>query len=52
MNLLQLKPRKVLNKAFLKVKAKTFMLPDIYFDQLVYQLYGLSAEEIRIVEGK
>ncbi len=52
MNLIQLKPRKSLNKAFLKVKAKTFVLPDIYFSQLVCQLYGLSAEEKGIVEGK
>jgi len=52
MNLIQLKPRKALNKAFLKVKAKTFILPYFYFSKLVYQLYGLSAEEIKIVEGK
>ncbi|WP_219291339.1 hypothetical protein [Arthrospiribacter ruber] len=40
-----LKPRQALNKAFLKVKPFT----QVY--QLVFELYGLTEEEIRIVEG-
>ena len=41
-----LKPRQALNKAFLKVK---LIKTQVY--QLVYELYGLTEEEIRIVEG-
>jgi hypothetical protein len=41
-----LKPRQALNKAFLKVKPVRSQI-----DQLVYELYGLTEEEIRIVEG-
>ena len=40
-----LKPRQVLNKAFLKVKP----LKQVY--QLVFELYGLGEKEIKIVEG-
>ena len=62
MNLIQLKPRKALNKAFLKVKAnrndielvKTNLIKLVYTYnyQLVYQLYGLNEDEIGIVEGE
>ncbi|EOZ95469.1 putative type IIS restriction/modification enzyme [Indibacter alkaliphilus LW1] len=41
-----LKPRQALNKAFLKVKPLKKQI-----DQLIYELYGLTEEEIRIVEG-
>jgi hypothetical protein len=42
-----LKPRKALNKAFLKVKPTL----EIEIDQLVYQLYNLTPEEIAIIEN-
>ncbi|WP_439490889.1 hypothetical protein [Algoriphagus sp.] len=41
-----LKPRQALNKAFLKVKPVRSQV-----GQLVFVLYGLTEEEIRIVEG-
>jgi hypothetical protein len=41
-----LKPRQVLNKAFLKVCPVSNQ-----FGQLIYELFGLEDEEIRIVEG-
>jgi hypothetical protein len=40
----ELKPRKALNKTFLQRHIET------QIDQLVYQLYGLTEEEIGIVE--
>lgn len=40
-----LKPRQVLNKSFLKAKPVRTQI-----DQMVYELYGLKEEEIRIVE--
>ncbi len=56
-----LKPRKALNKAFLKVKpnrsdiekfkANLKALLEQEIDWLVYGLYGLTEGEIRIVEG-
>lgn len=71
MELKELKPRKALNKAFLKVKPnrteiegfKTNLIQlldrtnDTESDlenkiyQLVYQLYNLTEEEIKIIEG-
>ena len=42
-----LKPRKALNKAFLKVNPTL----EIETEQLVYQLYNLTPEEIAIVEN-
>lgn len=48
MILKELKPRKALNKAFLKVKPNR---TEIEIDQLVYQLYDLTEEEIVIVEN-
>ena len=69
MELKELKPRKALNKAFLKVKPnrteiegfKTNLIPllDRTIDtdlenkiyKLVYQLYNLTEEEIKIIEG-
>jgi len=49
MELHLLKPRISLNKAFLKVKPNR---PEIGIDKLVCQLYGLTEEEIKIVEGE
>jgi hypothetical protein len=56
-----LKPRKALNKAFLKVKpnrsdiekfkANLKVLLEHEIDRLVYGLYGLTEEEIGIVEN-
>jgi hypothetical protein len=59
MELISMTPRLALNKAFLKVKPNrqeiehfndtSFLESQI--DQLVYELYGLTEEEIKIVEG-
>ncbi|MCH7402243.1 hypothetical protein ACFOUP_18445 [Belliella kenyensis] len=46
MNHKYLKPRQALNKAFLKVKPVRAQI-----NQLVYELYGLTEEEIRVIEG-
>lgn len=60
MTLSLFKPLKILNKAWLCIKPDRIAL--IYptadtssleqeIDQLVYELYGLTEEEIKIVEG-
>jgi hypothetical protein len=48
-----LKPRKALNKAFLKVKpVRTEHLDfEAQSDMMVYGLYGLTEEEIEIIEN-
>jgi hypothetical protein len=56
-----LKPRKALNKAFLKVKPNRsdiekfklnlIALKEQEIDRMVYGLYGLTEEEIGIVEN-
>jgi hypothetical protein len=45
-----LKPRKALNKAFMKAKPKRSEI-EAEIDQLVYQLYGLTPEEMEVVEN-
>jgi hypothetical protein len=46
MNYNTLTPQKSLNKAFLKIKSNRTKI-----DQMVYELYELTEEEIKIVEG-
>ena len=48
--LLKVAPKKSLNAAFLKVADTTSLEAEI--DRMVYDLYGLTEEERKIVEGE
>ncbi len=48
MEIKELKPRKALNKQNSTAEISD---PETQINQLVYQLYDLTAEEIKIIEG-